>query len=143
MKVYALPRPSPNRPSAPSRADGGGAGSGRAYLQRRKAQRTRHEDAAREAAETAARVREVAAAHAVDRVAHRPQQGELATGEGRNITNDAYLVPMAATDEFAAAVRESARDLPGVRVEVTGPWAPYSFATPQAPRVEDGDRRGR
>ncbi|WP_187357029.1 GvpL/GvpF family gas vesicle protein, partial [Actinomadura sp. CNU-125] len=67
------------------------------------------------------------------------------TGEGRNITNDAYLVPMDATDEFAAAVRESARDLPGVRVEVTGPWAPYSFATPRTPRVdvEDGDRRGR
>ncbi|MFV2175734.1 GvpL/GvpF family gas vesicle protein [Actinomadura sp. LOL_016] len=141
VKVYALPPAPGTAPSAPARADGGGARTGRDYLQRRKAQRTRHEDSAREAAETAARVREVAAAHAVDRVAHRPQQGELATGEGRNITNEAYLVPMGATDEFAAAVRAAARDLPGVRVEVTGPWAPYSFATP--PPVADGDRRGR
>ncbi|MEV5827892.1 GvpL/GvpF family gas vesicle protein [Spirillospora sp. NPDC052242] len=148
VKVYALPPGPRSAPSAPARpaargADGGGTNPGRAYLQRRKAQRTRHEDAAREAAETAARVREVAAAHAVDRVAHRPQQGELATGEGRNITNEAYLVPKGATGAFAAAVREAARDLPGVRVEVTGPWAPYSFAAPPAPRAQDGGRRGR
>ncbi|QFG25195.1 GvpL/GvpF family gas vesicle protein [Actinomadura sp. WMMB 499] len=148
VKVYALPPDPRNAPSAPARTGGAGgergaAGSnpGRDYLRRRKAQRTRHEDSAREAAETAARVREVAAAHAVDRVAHRPQQGELATGEGRNITNEAYLVPAGTTGAFAEAVRAAARDLPGVRVEVTGPWAPYSFATP--PPVEDGGRRGR
>lgn len=143
VKVYALPPDPRTGPSAPARTGTGGGSPGRAYLQRRKAQRTRHEDAAREAAEIAARVADVAAAHAVDRVAHRPQQGELATGDGRNITNDAYLVPIGATDGFAAAVREAARDLPGVRVEVTGPWAPYSFATPPAPRAEEGGRRGR
>ncbi|MFF4364969.1 hypothetical protein [Streptomyces sp. NPDC001594] len=29
--------------------------------------------------------------------------------------------------------RERSHGLAGVRVEVTGPWAPYSFAAPPAP----------
>jgi hypothetical protein len=66
------------------------------------------------------------------RVAHRPQQGELAPGAGENIANEAYLVPAGSVPEFRQAVSGLAGQAPGVRIEVTGPWAPYSFATPPA-----------
>jgi hypothetical protein len=46
---------------------------------------------------------------------------------GENIANEAYLVARADVAEFRAAVASLAADTPGVRVEVTGPWAPYSF----------------
>ncbi|EFL13179.1 GvpL/GvpF family gas vesicle protein [Streptomyces sp. C] len=63
---------------------------------------------------------------------HPAQTGPLAGGDtGENVLNDAYLVPDGEADAFRAAVRHAADDLPGVRVELTGPWAPYSFAVPQ------------
>jgi len=71
---------------------------------------------------------------------HRPQQGELASGAGENIANDAYLVPVARVGEFRAALDGLADDAPGVRVEITGPWAPYSFATP--PSADSGQGAG-
>jgi hypothetical protein len=78
------------------------------------------------AAEVAGR----AAALARDRVVHRPQQGELATSAGENIANEAYLVAADRVADFRTAVGAVADGVPGVRVELTGPWAPYSFATP-------------
>lgn len=49
---------------------------------------------------------------------------------GENVVNDAYLVPLRHAESFRADVSRAAEGLSGVRVEVTGPWAPYSFATP-------------
>ncbi|WP_407561777.1 GvpL/GvpF family gas vesicle protein [Streptomyces sp. 184] len=62
----------------------------------------------------------------------RPQDGELAAADGRNVLNASYLVAREREDEFLTCARESS--LPGVRVEVNGPWAPYSFAAPEAVR---------
>lgn len=107
------------------------AGSGRAYLRMRRTQRTWREDAYRAAERAAVRVEEAARAHAVDRVRHRPQQGQLARGPGENIVNDAYLVSRGDTEAFQEDVLRAA-DAPGVRVEITGPWVPYSFAAPPA-----------
>lgn len=76
----------------------------------------------------------------MERARHRPQQGRLAQGAGENVANDAYLVPRPAAEEFRRRVLDTAGDLPGVRVEVTGPWAPYSFATPSEER--QGAREG-
>ncbi|MFG2138284.1 GvpL/GvpF family gas vesicle protein [Streptomyces sp. NPDC048650] len=103
---------------------------GRSYLSRRRTQRHAREDAYRDAERAAARVEEAARAHAVDRVRHRPQQGELARGPGENIVNDAYLVPLGHAERFRTDVTRAAEGLAGVRVDVTGPWAPYSFAGP-------------
>ncbi|MFI6764823.1 GvpL/GvpF family gas vesicle protein [Streptomyces sp. NPDC050355] len=103
---------------------------GRAYLSHRRAQRHAREDAYRDAEQAARRVEDAARAYAVDRVQHRPQQGELARGPGENVVNDAYLVPQQHAEGFRTDVLRAAEGLPGVRVEVTGPWAPYSFATP-------------
>ncbi|WP_371502844.1 GvpL/GvpF family gas vesicle protein [Kitasatospora sp. NBC_00374] len=112
-----------------------GLSPGRDYLRRRRAQRDEQQDAYRAAERTAERVETAARAHAVGRVRHRIQEGELAAGPGVNISNDAYLVPVDHTEQFLADVTRSADGLPGVRVEVTGPWAPYSFAV--APQSED------
>lgn len=47
-----------------------------------------------------------------------------------NIANHAYLVSADGEARFREEVEAVARSVPGVRVEVTGPWAPYSFAAP-------------
>ncbi|AUA10240.1 Gas vesicle synthesis protein GvpL/GvpF [Streptomyces malaysiensis subsp. malaysiensis] len=127
-------------------------GPGRAYLAARVRRRRGAEDAWQAAARAAARIAEEAGSLAVGRVAHRPQRGELAKaaaggekagGEqpggahaggakarGENIANDAYLVPAARAEDFRSRVLAAADGQPGVRVEVTGPWAPYSFSLP-------------
>jgi hypothetical protein len=127
VKIYAQPAAGRGEPAA---AEASALSPGRAYLRRRGAQRQSRDDAYRAAGEAAERVRAVAGGHAVDRVRHRPQQGELARGPGENVVNDAYLVPRDRAERFRAAVLGAAEGLPGVRVEVTGPWAPYSFAAP-------------
>ncbi|MBI0315416.1 GvpL/GvpF family gas vesicle protein [Streptomyces javensis] len=117
---------------------------GRAYLAARRRRRRGAEEVWQTAARTAARIAEEAGGLAVGRVAHRPQRGELAQvagGEtagggkpgGENIANDAYLVAADRAEEFRARVLAAAEGRPGVRVEVTGPWAPYSFALPPEP----------
>ncbi|KUL54472.1 gas vesicle synthesis protein [Streptomyces sp. NRRL F-4489] len=132
VKVYADPqapagasRPTGPEPSDPPRS----LSPGRAYLRQRREQRRRHQDAYRAAGAVAAGIRDRVAGIVRARVAHRLQQGELAAATGENIANDAYLVPVRNVAEFRQAVAGAAEGLPGVRVEVTGPWAPYSFAT--------------
>ncbi|MFF4535043.1 GvpL/GvpF family gas vesicle protein [Streptomyces aureus] len=104
---------------------------GRAYLRARRRQRNDREAAYRAAQEAAERVAVVARAHATDRAAHRPQQGILAGDAGENVFNDAFLVPRGRSEAFREEAADAGRGLAGVRVEVTGPWAPYSFAVPQ------------
>ncbi|MFE0628536.1 GvpL/GvpF family gas vesicle protein [Streptomyces sp. NPDC058864] len=101
---------------------------GRAYLRARRAQRHSRDEAYRAAEEAAVRVesigRELAAGHA----RHRVQQGQLAADAGENVLNDAFLVAHARAEAFRTRALAAAEGLPGVRVDVTGPWAPYSFA---------------
>ncbi|MGW1721816.1 GvpL/GvpF family gas vesicle protein [Streptomyces sp. NPDC002306] len=62
---------------------------------------------------------------------------ELSHGSGRNILNAAYLVPRSDCEEFVEMVDRAKRDaLPGVRVELAGPWAAYSFAGEYAEEEE-------
>ncbi|MFI6849172.1 GvpL/GvpF family gas vesicle protein [Kitasatospora sp. NBC_00085] len=103
---------------------------GRAYLHRRRAEQESQHDAFRAAGRAAERIEAAARAHAADRVRHRVQEGELAVESGVNVLNDAYLLPLDHADAFRADVLHSTDSLPGVRVVVTGPWAPYSFAAP-------------
>lgn len=60
---------------------------------------------------------------------HRPQDPQLSGLPGENVLNAAYLVDEREVDQFVArAGRLGADAAAGVRVIVTGPWAPYSFA---------------
>ncbi|MGQ4514968.1 GvpL/GvpF family gas vesicle protein [Streptomyces sp. DW26H14] len=137
VKVYATPQPAPSgQASGTAGADAAGDESpGRAYLRRRQARRRSHQDAYRTAGEVAARLPQAVSALARARAAHRPQQGELASRVGENIANEAYLVARDDVAEFRAAVASLAAGVPGAQVEVTGPWAPYSFTA--HPRTEE------
>ncbi|TJZ58680.1 GvpL/GvpF family gas vesicle protein [Streptomyces piniterrae] len=128
VKIYVEAPAAAETPAQPS-ADPD-VSPGRAYLSRRKAQRHAREDAYRDAEQAARRVADAARDYAVDRLQHRPQQGELAHGPGENVINDAYLVPQQHAESFRTEILRAAEGLTGVHVEVTGPWAPYSFATP-------------
>ncbi|MGF0176333.1 GvpL/GvpF family gas vesicle protein [Streptomyces sp. Marseille-Q5077] len=132
VKVYAEVPPA-SESAAPSAAPGSStadAAPGRAYLRTRRQHRQAHEDTRRAAEVAVRRTEERARGLAVERSRHRPQQGTLADARGENLANDAYLVPRHLAAEFRERMLHAADDLPGVRVEVTGPWAPYSFATP-------------
>jgi hypothetical protein len=107
---------------------------GRAYLSRRRDRRNAREDAYRRAGQAVSRIESAARAHAVGRVRHRPQQGALGPRTGQNVSNDAYLVPLQNAEDFRVEVARAADGFTGVRVEITGPWAPYSFAAPDLPQ---------
>ncbi|WP_328444898.1 GvpL/GvpF family gas vesicle protein [Streptomyces sp. NBC_00386] len=136
VKIYveATVPPTPAAPESPS-AD---ISPGRAYLSARRRQRGDREAFHRAAQEAAERVGNVAGAYATDRAAHRPQQGALAGDAGENVFNDAFLVPRGRGEAFRSEAARAGQGLAGIRVEVTGPWAPYSFAMP----VNDTDGPG-
>ncbi|GAA2459775.1 GvpL/GvpF family gas vesicle protein [Streptomyces macrosporus] len=138
VKVYV--EPPETEDTAPEPAAEPGLGPGRSYLRRRRAQRHSREDVYRAAGLAVERVEAVAADHAVDRARHRVQQGVLAGGQGENVANDAYLVPLDRAERFRDGAVRAADGLPGVRVEVTGPWAPYSFAAPPEEDVAEPAR---
>lgn len=137
VKVYAeVPTSLASVPesSSASSADSPAASSapGHAYLRLRRQHHQAREETWRAAQEAVRLTEERARGLAVERVRHRPQQGTLAGGPGENVANDAYLVPRRLADEFHDRMLHAADGLPGVRVEVTGPWAPYSFTAPAA-----------
>ncbi|MFD5429555.1 GvpL/GvpF family gas vesicle protein [Streptomyces sp. NPDC127084] len=126
VKVYA----EPGRPeSAEADRRAATAATGRAYLQQRRAQRRSSQDLHRRAAALAEEAAHRTAGLAAARVVHRPQQGALAPTAGTNIVNEAYLVPASHEARFREVLHALVQGSPGVRIDVTGPWAPYSFAT--------------
>lgn len=140
VKLYLSPTGSPE-PAGDSAADAADAvplSPGKAYLRSRRAQHSAQEvryDHARQAAE---RIESLASRFSTYRVRHPAQTGALA-GPEENVLNDAYLVPDDRTDEFRDALTGAVEGLADVRVEVTGPWAPYSFAMPSAPAATATD----
>ncbi|MGW1875435.1 GvpL/GvpF family gas vesicle protein [Streptomyces sp. NPDC001975] len=132
VKIYVEPSAVPAAPAVPE----GDLTPGRAYLRNRRQQRSVRDTVYQAAQKAAERVETAGRKHASDRVRHRVQQGPLADAAdgagtaGENVVNDAYLVPLKRCDDFLADVTRAADGLDGVRVEATGPWAPYSFAMP-------------
>ncbi|MFD7874676.1 GvpL/GvpF family gas vesicle protein [Streptomyces sp. NPDC059766] len=140
VKIYVEPRAETAGPADPAADDG--LGAGRAYLRARRAQRHSRDEAHRAASQAAERVEEIGDAVAAAHARHRVQQGELASGAGENVVNDAYLVAREKAETFRTEILRAAEGLPGIRVDVTGPWAPYSFAAqpgtePRAPEAPD------
>ncbi|MFF8375594.1 GvpL/GvpF family gas vesicle protein [Streptomyces sp. NPDC015661] len=119
------------------------ASPGKAYLRARRAQHHAREDRYQQARRAADRIAATAAVHATHGVRHPVQTGPLTRGEaGENVVNDAFLVPDEKTEDFRAALEQAGQGLPDVRIEVTGPWAPYSFAMPSAQAADTADRPG-
>ncbi|MBV7694178.1 GvpL/GvpF family gas vesicle protein [Streptomyces sp. TRM70350] len=133
VKVYveSAAEESARSPQGPETENGRAAGkatSGRDYLRRRSRSLQEHESGLRKAEEFADRLHERLAAHAEDSRLHAPQSAQLSGASGRNVLNAAYLVPRAQSEEFVEIVDRTKGEMPGVRVELTGPWAAYSFA---------------
>ena len=126
VKLYAQDRsPAPAAPGA----------SGRAYLLQLSQRHRRREQEWQEAAAAVERVDTALGAYALDSSRHRPQPAQLSGAAGENVLNAAYLVPAGRLAEFGELAERLALGEPLLRIEVTGPWAPYSFTEP-----DRGDR---
>ncbi len=128
VKVYTDPaklaesaEPAEAAPSSPG-------GSGAAYLRRRKAALSARETGERVAAEHAERLHARLASAAVAHRRHPPQDPKLSGERDHMVLNGAYLVDDDRASGFAELVRELDAEHEAVRVELTGPWPPYSFA---------------
>jgi hypothetical protein len=127
VKLYLQADAAAASPDEP--ISGAASNPGRAYLQRRREARDQRAEARLAVQEAAEQVTGAALSCAIEQARHRPQQGRLATGTpGENLVNDTYLVPNAQADAFRTAVQRAADRFRGIRVDITGPWAPYSFA---------------
>ncbi|RNG18581.1 GvpL/GvpF family gas vesicle protein [Streptomyces botrytidirepellens] len=122
VKVYAAPAPAEEPSAEPSAAS-----SGRDYLRRRGAQRRASEQRWGRTEEGARRVHETLAALAEGARLHPPQDVRLSGEADRNVLNAAYLIPHEESEAFAERVGELAGREAALRLELTGPWAPYSF----------------
>ncbi|MBO0683259.1 MAG: GvpL/GvpF family gas vesicle protein [Candidatus Dormibacteraeota bacterium] len=125
LKVY-LGQPGPAQNEA---VPASGAGSGAAYLQRRRRELSATEDARRAAMSSAEAIHSTLARLATAAQLRSPQSAQLSGRASRMILNAAYLVAEERTSEFGAAADSMAGRHPGVVIEKTGPWPPYSFAT--------------
>ncbi len=123
VKGYVVPGATP-RAAQPAGAGGAGA----AYLRRRRAQLTAREEGQRIAGAAAAAVHTALAGPAVAARRHPPQDRRLSGAPTTMILNGAYLVDDAALADFTALVGALGERHPEIRLELTGPWPPYSFA---------------
>jgi hypothetical protein len=122
VKVYAETEPKESEAPADKPA------SGRDYLMQRRMRARTHEDKWQQAEDFATRLHERLSAYAEDSRLHAPQNPTLSGAAGRNVLNAAYLVPRSDSEEFVEMVDRTKDEAPGMRVELTGPWAAYSFA---------------
>ncbi|WP_459546629.1 GvpL/GvpF family gas vesicle protein [Nocardia sp. X0981] len=108
--------------------DSSARGAGAAYLARRRAQLSAQETVERDAAQRA----ETIHARLVRRAAAGRRQATTDPAlSGRTdwmVLNGTYLVDDDRAGDFAAAVDALGHEFPGIRLELTGPWPPYSFA---------------
>ncbi|MEU6770754.1 GvpL/GvpF family gas vesicle protein [Streptomyces sp. NPDC046759] len=122
VKLYLEAEPAEPAPAAPAKP-----ASGRDYLRRRRESTHAQEEQWQHAEAFAHSLHERLSRHAEDSRLHAPQNSALSTAAGRNILNAAYLVPRAHSEEFVELVDRTKDEAPGIRVELTGPWAAYSF----------------
>ncbi|MFI6793786.1 GvpL/GvpF family gas vesicle protein [Nonomuraea sp. NPDC050383] len=149
VKVYASPgeRPGPEGEARGAEAGGAEAGGretrkeaerpGTAYLKRRQQHMRSREEAWRQAGARAERVHGALSSIAVASRRHRAQDPQLSGREESMVLNGAYLVERDRGEEFARAVEELRGD--GGDIQLTGPWAPYSFITLDDDGVQDDD----
>ncbi|AOR31144.1 gas vesicle protein [Streptomyces fodineus] len=136
VKLYLEPEPEPE--PEPESAPAGPAaeprpGSGRDYLRRRRTSTHAQEERWQRAEAFARTLHERLSRNSEDSRLHAPQNSALSTVPGRNVLNAAYLVPRAHSEEFVELVDRTKDEAPGIRVELTGPWAAYSFVGEAAP----------
>jgi hypothetical protein len=110
-------------------------GAGMAYLRRRRTQLTSARESRSAAVIGAQAVHAELTAKAIGTRLHPPQSAQLSIDRRSMLLNAAYLLETADCVTFTAAVAGQASAHPELRLELTGPWPPYSFA------AEDDDGR--
>jgi hypothetical protein len=135
VKAFAVPGAAMAAAVPPE--DGGAGGAGTAYLRRRRAQLKASEAGEQAALGSAEAVHAALAAVAEAAGRHAPQDRKLSGEAGSMVLNGAYLVDARRADAFANAVTEQADRHPSIRLQLTGPWPPYSFATVDPPPAAD------
>ncbi|WP_416519337.1 GvpL/GvpF family gas vesicle protein [Streptomyces achromogenes] len=125
VKVYA--EEAAAEPAGAPPAAGAKPASGRDYLRQRRARGQAKEETWQRAERFAHALHARLSAHAEDVRLHAPQNSALSQASGLNVLNAAYLVPRAHSEEFVELVDRTKDEEPGFRVELTGPWAAYSF----------------
>jgi hypothetical protein len=130
--AYAAGAAGPGRAGQAS-ADDSAARPGVAYLRQRRRQLDAGDQAKRAAAASAEQIHAVLGGLAAATDVRAPQDPQLTGQREPMILNGAYLVDDDRSAEFAAAVQRVADQHSPVRIELTGPWPPYSFALAGAP----------
>jgi len=128
VKAYAAPQPDTRESEQPVPAQSDASGAGLAYLKRRRAQLTAREGSQQAARAGARAVHEELSGRAAQARLHPPQSAQLSGNQMPMLLNTAYLLDESASDGFASAVADAASTHPELRLELTGPWPPYSFA---------------
>ena len=131
VKAYVVPakqdaaaaRPGPAAPARQAEE----ANSGLAYLRRRRDALSASRESARGAADSAQAVHAELTRHAVDTRLHPPQSAQLSGRSESMVLNAAYLLHDDRAADFASAVAALGDQYPRLRLELTGPWPPYSF----------------
>ena len=103
-------------------------GYGLAYLRRRRDQLAAGREARAAAAQGAQSVHAGLAGKAVAAVVRPPQSAQLSKARLPMLLNAAYLLDASDGTSFTAAVAAEATAHPELRIDLTGPWPPYSFA---------------
>lgn len=136
VKVYVETERTPQEPTArPEQTPV----SGRDYLRQRRSQTRTQDDLWQRAEHFAARLHETLSGLAEDSRLHAPQNPALSSAPGINVLNAAYLVPRIESEGFVERVERTGGtkdEIAGIRVELTGPWAAYSFAGEETPQKE-------
>ncbi len=101
--------------------------TGAEYLRSRRQALREGDQAVSRAEAEAEEVDAAVRALAVDARRHRPQERSLTGRPERMVLNGAYLVDVGAAEELTGILAPWL-DHPTLRVELTGPWVPYSFA---------------
>jgi hypothetical protein len=134
VKAYAAqpPERGGRAAPAPARSSGAAARPGAAYLQRRRDELSSRSQARSDLLASAETIHVRLSGLAAEARLHAPQAPQLTGVRARMILNAAYLVDDERSGEFADAVAALAQEHPAARLELTGPWPPYSFAgTPE------------
>jgi len=128
VKVSARPPATVEGFPEADRSGTGGTGPGAAFLRRRRSQLTARENARQTVAADAEKIHLALDELAVASYARPPQDPKLTGHAEWMVLNGAYLVGEEGSAGFAAAVHRLGADYPELRIELTGPWPPYSFA---------------
>jgi len=103
--------------------------SGADYLKRRQASLTAADESRRASSAEADAVYRRLAGSAEAARRHRPQDPRLSGDRRLMLLNAAFLIDSSAAGTFADVVEDIRRTHRSLDLELTGPWAPYSFAT--------------